>query len=80
MSSRISQKQSNFPKYVRNKSFLDFCLVNILLILEALKQMRQIWYYFFYMKNFENLVAVIKITLEHFQYPRVYMWKKITNL
>ena len=36
MSLRISRKLSNFPKYDRNKSFLEFRLVYIRLILEAL--------------------------------------------
>ena len=33
---RISQELSSFPKYDTNKSFLNFCLFYIPLILEAL--------------------------------------------
>ena len=36
MGLRISQKLSKFLEYDRNESFLDFCLVYILLILEVL--------------------------------------------
>ena len=40
MSWQISQKQPNFPKLDENKSFLDFCLVYIHLIMEALNLIR----------------------------------------
>ena len=40
MSWQISQKQPNFPKLDENKSFLDFWLVYIHLIMEALNLIR----------------------------------------
>ena len=40
MSLRISQNLSNFPKYGRDKSFLDFCLVYMHLVLKSLKLIR----------------------------------------
>ena len=65
MSLRISQKLSNFPKHDRNKSFLDFCLVYIHLILEALKLIRDKFVNNnFYMEKFGNSVAESKLGAE----------------
>ena len=62
---QISQKLTNFPKYDRNESFLDFCLVYIYLSLKVLKQ---IWDKFendiFYISNFGNSVAESKLGAE----------------
>ena len=61
MGLRISQTPSNFPKYDRNKSFLEFYLDYIHLILEGEKIIRDKFLNnIFYIESFGNSVAESK--------------------
>ena len=65
MSLRISQKLSNFSNSDGNKSFLDFCIVYIHLILEPLKlKCDKLVNNNLYMKNFGSSVAKFKLGAE----------------